>query len=50
MADLPKYPKLRMGHARWIKQNESTLLHIQDDLGLAKTGVPVPMEPVLSLP
>ena len=51
MADLPKYPKLRMGHARWIKQNDRNLLHIQDDLGLAKTGVQVPehLVPLLEL-
>ena len=51
MGDLPKFPKLRMGHARWIKQNDRNLLHIQDDLGLAKTGVQVPehLVPLLEL-
>ena len=51
MANLPKFPKLRMVHARWDKKDGINILHIQDDLSLASTGVQVPehLVPLLEL-
>ena len=51
MANLPKFPKLRMAHARWDKKDGINMLHLQDDLSLASTGVQVPehLVPLLEL-
>ena len=48
---LPVKPHLRDLSPRWIQRQDGVFLHLEDDLGLAKTAVQIPqnLTPILLL-